>query len=35
MVTPRQKEMLDYLRSYIDGHGYAPTLDEIDRKSVV
>ena len=31
MVTPRQKEMLDYLRSYIDGHGYAPTLDEIGK----
>jgi repressor LexA len=31
MVTPRQKEMLEYLRTYIDEHGYAPTLDEIGR----
>ncbi len=32
MVTRRQKELLDYLRSHIDGHGYAPTLDEIRRR---
>lgn len=31
MVTPRQKEMLDYLRSYIAEHGYAPTLEEIGQ----
>ncbi|HJQ83679.1 MAG TPA: transcriptional repressor LexA [Candidatus Binatia bacterium] len=31
MVTKRQKEMLDYLRGYIDEHGYAPTLEEIGR----
>jgi repressor LexA len=31
MVTKRQKEMLDYLRSYIDDRGYAPTLEEIGR----
>jgi len=31
MVTRRQKELLDYLRAYIDRHGYAPTLDEIGR----
>lgn len=28
-LTKRQKELLDYLRSYIRTHGYAPTLDEI------
>ena len=31
MMTRRQKEMLDYLREYIDGRGYAPTLEEIGR----
>jgi repressor LexA len=31
MVTRRQKELLDYLRVYIDAHGYAPTLDEIGK----
>jgi repressor LexA len=31
MITKRQKELLDYLRGYIDAHGYAPTLDEIGR----
>ena len=31
MVTKRQKQMLDYLRSYIADHGYAPTLEEIGR----
>jgi repressor LexA len=31
MVTRRQKELLDYLRGYIDAHGYAPTLDEIGK----
>jgi len=31
MMTRLQKEMLDYLRTYIDGHGYAPTLEEIGR----
>jgi repressor LexA len=31
MITKRQKELLDYLRAYIDAHGYAPTLDEIGR----
>jgi repressor LexA len=29
VVTRRQKEILDYLRAYIAGHGYAPTLEEI------
>jgi repressor LexA len=31
MVTKRQKQMLDYLRGYIEAHGYAPTLEEIGR----
>jgi repressor LexA len=31
MVTKRQKQFLDYLGTYIDKHGYAPTLDEIGR----
>jgi repressor LexA len=31
MVTKRQKQLLDYLRSYIADHGYAPTLEEIGR----
>ena len=31
MMTRRQKEMLDYLREYIEGRGYAPTLEEIGR----
>src|SRR5207249_6459 len=31
MMTKRQKQMLDYLREYIDEHGYAPTLEEIGR----
>jgi repressor LexA len=31
MITRRQKELLDYLRGYIDEHGYAPTLEEIGR----
>lgn len=29
ILTKRQKEMLDYLQTYIDAHGYAPTLEEI------
>ena len=32
MITRRQKELLDYLRGYIDDHGYAPTLAEIGRR---
>ena len=31
MMTKRQKQMLDYLREYIEQHGYAPTLGEIGR----
>jgi len=31
MITRRQKELLEYLREYIDHHGYAPTLEEIGR----
>ncbi len=29
VLTRRQKEFFDYLRHYIDEHGYAPTLEEI------
>ncbi len=32
VLTKRQKELLDYLRSYIAEHGYAPTLEEIGEK---
>jgi repressor LexA len=28
-LTRRQKEILDFLGSYIDEHGYAPTIEEI------
>lgn len=31
MVTRRQKQVLDYLRSHIRRHGYAPTLAELRR----
>jgi repressor LexA len=31
MMTKRQKELVEFLRGYIDDHGYAPTLDEIGR----
>src|SRR5581483_6619300 len=31
MVTKRQKQLMDYLQSYIAEHQYAPTLDEIGR----
>ena len=30
-MTRRQKQVLDYVRSYIGRHGYAPTLEEIGR----
>lgn len=29
MLTKRQKEVLDFIRKYIDQHGVGPTLDEI------
>jgi len=31
VLTRRQKQLLDYLRRYINGRGYAPTLAEIGR----
>ncbi len=31
MVTKRQKQLMDYLQSYIAENQYAPTLDEIGR----
>lgn len=30
-LTQRQRELLDYLRSYIAEHGYAPSFDEMGR----
>ena len=30
-LTKRQKELLDFLDSYIQDHGFAPTLDETGR----
>jgi repressor LexA len=30
-LTKRQKQMVDYLRQYIEEHGYAPTLAEIGQ----
>jgi repressor LexA len=32
MVTPRQKQIFDYLCRYIDAHGYAPTMAEIGKQ---
>ena len=31
MITKRQKQILDYIRSYIDKNGFAPSLGEIKR----
>src|SRR5947208_14573079 len=31
MLTPRRKQILEYLQKYIEQHGYAPTLQEIGR----
>ncbi len=30
-LTRRQKEILDYVREFIDRHGYSPSLEEIGR----
>lgn len=32
MVTPRQRQIYDYLGRYADAHGYAPTLAEIGKQ---
>ncbi len=32
MLTPRQKEVLDFIQSYIKTHGVGPTLTEIDKQ---
>ena len=32
MITPRQKQILDYLTRYIDANGYAPTMKEIGKQ---
>jgi site-specific DNA-methyltransferase (adenine-specific) len=31
MITKRQKQILNYIKTYIDKKGYAPTLEEIKR----
>lgn len=31
MVTRRQKQVLDFLQSYLRRHGYAPSIEEIGR----
>lgn len=30
-LSPRQNDVLDFLREFLDGHGYPPTLREIAR----
>ena len=32
MLTPRQREIWDYLLAYVDQHGYPPTVREIGQK---
>lgn len=32
MLTKRQKELYDFLDEYIQGHGYAPTFEEIGER---
>jgi SOS-response transcriptional repressor LexA len=34
-LTKRQREILDYLNEFIQQHGYAPSLEEIGRRSSV
>ena len=31
MLTKKQKEVLDYVRSYIEKRGFAPSLEEIRK----
>ena len=31
MLTKRQKQVLDFIRHYIDTHDYAPSLEEIKK----
>ena len=31
-LTKRQREILDYLQSFIEEHGYAPSLEEVGRR---
>ncbi|HEX7050973.1 MAG TPA: transcriptional repressor LexA [Longimicrobiales bacterium] len=31
-LTKRQKQILDFLRSYVETHGYAPSFEEIARE---
>lgn len=30
-LTPRQKELLDFIANFVDDHGYCPSYDEIAR----
>src|SRR5262252_9616786 len=32
MVTPRQRQIYDYLCRYADAHGWAPTMAEIGKQ---
>ena len=32
-LTKRQREILDYLNDFIQQHGYAPSLEEVGRRS--
>jgi repressor LexA len=32
VLTPRQRELFDYLRRFIAAHGYAPTIAEIQKR---
>ena len=31
-LTKRQKEILDYIREYLEAEGYAPSLEEIGSR---
>ena len=31
MLTPKQKQILDYIKGYIDQNGFSPTFEEISR----
>ena len=31
-ITKRQKEVFDFVKVFIDGKGYSPTLEEIKKK---
>jgi repressor LexA len=31
-LTPKRKKILDYIRAFVNAHGYAPTLEEMARE---